>query len=171
MDLNQMETQIKTQEQELKAKKLLLKQLKKEANKKPFGKTKFGKAYFGTLKFVSKPFAAMHQYSTNAMDNPMANVAPKLMEEAEKFHAECVLKSDTDEDANQYAVDAAKMVIRIEDTMDKFKSDNNNEFHEQLELMAAHLDSEVQRLRNKDQKQNPFGDLMDQLSMEVPNAV
>lgn len=107
---------IKMLEDEIKAKKLMLRAVKDDAkarNKKLFTETKFGKACLQSLVTLSKPFHKMHERASQHLQSPVMAHFGSLIDEAEELLKEASETRPGDGGAPSVANECARLILEI----------------------------------------------------------
>ena len=140
-----MQDQIKTLEEEIKAKQLLLAALKKEEKKSvPFSQTKFGGGVFKTIAAVCKPFNSMYNNAIDHLEHPEVIQCEKLVTNAKKLlkkAKECDREKD-EKKATVITLKMADLVMTTEDFVDK-----HPESAEFFTFSQEEMKKEIERLR------------------------
>lgn len=128
---------------ELMAKKTIAREMRRQVRKNiPFSQTRFGKVYFGSMRFITKPFANMHNHADENLTDPVGAEARSLFSDGRKVLATCEkIENNSTTKAHRMALIAAKQNLKLEAFMDL-----RGEMLDMRQI-SHELDTAVQRLR------------------------
>lgn len=127
--------EIRQLEEEILAKKLLLKVMKaeeKEQNKKLFPETKFGRFYLKTVRAITSPLASIYTDTTDMLNGPIAYKSNELKMDAQNLIKIAKTVTDTDiKVANRLVV----ALLELETHYDKYDIERDHvELTEELRV-------------------------------------
>ncbi len=136
-----LEADVKKTEQDLKAKKLLLKQVKRKPSK-PFIETKFGRGLNHTVVFITNPCAVSNRNAKMRLDHPRAYRAEVTIQKAERFLARLKkIDSEPNKKTNRMAAMAALYETMLSEFVDL------EAYQDKIQDLRQNLVLQVQRLR------------------------
>lgn len=136
-----LEEQIKSENEQLVAKKAVLHALKKKANKKHFIETRVGRAYLTTLSCLTNPFTRLYDKANLALNNPVGFLGTELVDKFHPVLEKCQeVKDNQCKDAPKYCKKAVEAVFVLEEFEEKHPT---NGIKKLIELFH----NEVARLR------------------------